>query len=73
MRRTLQSAALVLALSVPGYAGIMQCPVVEPTPQPARAEQESAAVVQEPTADGETSNNLTTSIVEVLLNLLALA
>jgi len=73
MRRTIQSVALVLALSVPGYAGIMQCPIVEPTPQPARAEQESAVVVQEPTTDGEIPNNLTTSVVEVLLTLLALS
>ncbi len=49
MRKTLKTAALVLVLSCPAFAGIMHTPGA-PTPQPT-----PASVVQEPT-DGVTLN-----------------
>ena len=86
MRRTIQSAALVLALSVTSYAGIMQCPIEEPTPPPPPAEQQSETVVQGPTTDGVMSTGTTAptadgmmgdgavaTFTQVILNLLALS
>ncbi len=85
MRRTVQSLALVLALSTPMYAGEMQCPVISPPPP-------SSPAVQGTTTDGEIDTPLTAdgymqtgasddimdngaaaTFAQVLLNLLALS
>lgn len=82
MRRTIQSAALVLALSVPSYAGIMQCPIEEPTPPPPSAEQQSETVFQGLTTDSEIPNGaadgymgtgVEATFTQIVLNLLALS
>jgi hypothetical protein len=76
MRRTVQSLALMLALSAPIYAGEMQCPVISPTPP-------SSPAVQGPTTDGEIStplmadgiiqNDAAATFLQVVLNLLTLS
>jgi hypothetical protein len=76
MRRTIQSVALMLALSIPGYAGIMQCPIVEPTPQPASAvqEQPTASDISTPqTTDGDMQNDAAATFAQIVLNLFALS
>jgi hypothetical protein len=69
MRKSISVLVLALVLSLTGSAsaGDMQNGVngTPPPPPPAPA-------VQEPTADDETPDILTTVIVEVVLNLLAL-
>jgi hypothetical protein len=67
MRKTLTTAALLLALSCPVWAGIMQTPPApQPTPTP-----ESA--VQEPTLNGEmpTPPDVSESLTQIALELLA--
>jgi hypothetical protein len=78
MRKTLGVFLLALIFACPVSAGIMGNGSPEPPPsQPATATQgpttdgEMDTGLTAPTADGETSNNATT-IIEVLLNLLAL-
>ena len=74
MRKSFSVLTLILALTCSAYAGEMQNGVTDDpqcgvtcTPPPP-----SAPAVQEPTTDGETPNTLTTTIIEVVLNLLAL-
>ncbi len=66
MRRTVQVLALMLALSAPATAGIMQCPVTSPTPQPA------TSATQESSADGIMGNDVAKSLTQTALDLLAL-
>ncbi len=61
MRRTLTTAALVLALCCPASAGIMH------TPAP-----ESAAAQEAQTTDGEMPNGLTEAVLSLLGGVLAL-
>ncbi|HZI17019.1 MAG TPA: hypothetical protein VEY09_00340 [Pyrinomonadaceae bacterium] len=70
MRKTLMTAALLLALSCPALAGEIGTPgVTAPPPQPAR-------IVQEPTdaasAGGIMQNDAPDSLTQTLLDLLAL-
>lgn len=71
MRRTIQSLALMLALSAPIYAGEMQFPVASPTPQ------QATSALQEPGVSGDISNPSATdetaadSFTETVLDLLA--
>lgn len=73
MRKTLTTAALLLAFSCPAFAGEMATPG-SPTPPPttANATQEPTNAVQEPTTDGELSNDVTDSLAGIALELLAL-
>lgn len=81
MRKTLTTAALVLALSCPAFAGIMHTPVAPepPPPQPASAmrevttDGEMSAGATSLTADGHMQNGAAATFVEVVLALLALA
>jgi hypothetical protein len=72
MRKTLTTAALVLALSCHAWAGIMQtppAPAPEPTPSPATAAQEPADGV---TLNSEISTpGVTESLKQTVLELLA--
>jgi hypothetical protein len=65
MRNAIRASVLMLALYCPASAGIVLSPPGVATPPP------PAPAVQGPTTDGEIPN-LTTAIVEVVLNLLAL-
>jgi hypothetical protein len=65
MRKTLTTAALVLALSCPAWAGIMQTPPA-PEPTPASATQEPTDGA---TLDGEMSTP--PSLTQIALELLA--
>jgi hypothetical protein len=64
MRRTVQSLALMLALSASVMAGEMPCPVNSPTPT-------TATVAQEPSANGIMQNGEPESLTQVALDLLA--
>jgi hypothetical protein len=64
MRRTVQVLALMLALSAPATAGIMQCPVASPTPP-------LASAAQEPTTNGIMQNDSADSLTQIALDLLA--
>jgi len=65
MRKTIQAAALMLAVSASTYAGEMQFPVTSPPPQ------QPANVTQEPTTEGEMQNDVADGITQIALNLLA--
>jgi hypothetical protein len=81
MRKTLTTAALVLALTCPAFAGEMHTPVAPtPTPlQPAGATQwptmdgEICTGVTATDADGDLQNDAAATFIQVLLNLLALS
>jgi hypothetical protein len=64
MRRTVQILALMLTLSAPATAGIMQCPVTSPMPP-------TASAVQEPTTNGDIQNDAAGSLTQTVLDLLA--
>jgi hypothetical protein len=73
MRRTVQGIVLALALSIPIYAGDMQCPIVEtPPPQPQQAA--SVALTDEQGVNSadqiETDITASESVTGVMLNLL---
>lgn len=72
MRKTLTTAALMLALSCPAWAGIMHTPPApepQPTPAPASAIQEPT---NEPTFNGEIHTpGLSGSLRQTALELLA--
>lgn len=74
MRKTLTMAALVLALTCPAWAGIMQTPPA-PEPPPASATQETTDGT---TLDGEiqippaASGSLTQTVLELLTVLLSI-
>ena len=69
MRKTLATAALLLALSCPAWAGIMQTPPApQPTPAPASAPQEPTDGV---TLHGDMPNGVTQSLTQTALELLA--
>ena len=70
MRQTLTTAALLLALSSPAFAGEVHIPPA-PQPTPASAVQEPTDGGQEPTA-GEIPNGATDILTETALDLLAL-
>ena len=79
MRKTLGAFLLALIFSCTVSAGIMGNGSPEPPPsQPAPTTQgpttdgEMDTGLTAPTADGEIPNNATTTIIEVLLNLLVL-
>ena len=65
MRKTLTTAALVLALSCPAWAGIMHIPPA-PEPQPASAAPELQA-----TTENETQNTFQGTVAQTVLELLA--
>ena len=65
MRKTIQAAALMLAVSASTYAGEMQFPVTSPPPQ------QPANVTQEPTTDSNIPNDVASSMTQIALNLLA--
>jgi ABC-type molybdate transport system substrate-binding protein len=64
MRKTLTTAALLLAFSCPAFAGEMGTPG-SPAPPPA-----TANAVQEPT-DGEITTGAAASLTQIALDLLA--
>jgi hypothetical protein len=65
MRKTLTTAALVLAFSCPALAGEMGIPG-SPAPPPTMA-----TVAQEPTANGYMQNESADSLTQIALDLLA--
>jgi hypothetical protein len=71
MRKTLTTAALLLAFSCPAFAGEMATPG-SPTPPPttANATEESRGV-QEPTTGGEIPNDVTDTLTGIALEVLA--
>ncbi len=73
MRKTLTTAALLLAFSCPAFAGEMHTPgsPTPPLPTTANATQEPIDAVQEPTTGGEIPNDLTDSLTGIALELLA--
>jgi hypothetical protein len=64
MRKTLLTAALVLAFSFPALAGEIATPG-SPAPPP------TATVAQEPTANGYMQNDSADSLTQIALDLLA--
>jgi hypothetical protein len=73
MRKTLTTAALVLALSCPAWAGIMHTP---PAPEPPPPSQPASAV-QEPTDEATLNGEIPTpgvseSLTQIALELLAI-
>jgi hypothetical protein len=75
MRRTVQILTLMLALSAPTTAGIMQCPVTSPTPEAtASAVQEPSAGdnISSPSTTDETADSLTETVLDLLAGALAL-
>lgn len=67
MRRTLTTAALVLALSCPALAGIMHTPgVTQPEPTPTSTTQESVTTDE----DTGATNTLIQTVLTVLVSLL---
>jgi hypothetical protein len=65
MRKTLTTAALLLAFSCPALAGEMGTPG-SPAPPPT-----TANAAQEPTTDGDMPNGAPDSLTQVALDLLA--
>jgi len=65
MRKTLTTAALVLAFSCPALAGEIATPG-SPAPPPT-----TATVAQEPTANGHMQNESADSLTQIALDLLA--
>jgi hypothetical protein len=65
MRKTLTTAALVLAFSCPALAGEIATPG-SPAPPPT-----TATVAQEPTANGYMQNDSADSLTQIALDLLA--
>ncbi|HEV7889014.1 MAG TPA: hypothetical protein VGP08_00175 [Pyrinomonadaceae bacterium] len=65
MRKTLTTAALLLALSCPALAGEMHTPA-SPTPPT------TASATQEPTANGWIQNDSADSLTQTVLDLFAL-
>ena len=63
MRKTLTTAALLLAFSCPAFAGEMATPGVTTPPQD--------STTQEPTTEGEMQNEATDSLTQIALELLA--
>ena len=70
MRKTLTTAALLLALGCPAFAGEVHIPPA-PQPPPASAVQEPTDADQEPTV-GEIPNGTTDILTKTALDLLAL-
>lgn len=67
MRNTLTTAALVLALSCPTWAGIMHTPgVKEPEPAPT-----PTSTVQEPITTNEDTTGATDTVTQIVLIVLA--
>ena len=71
MRKTLTTAALLLALGCPAFAGEVHIPPA-PQPPPASAVQEPTDAEQEPTLDGYMPNDAADSLTQTALDLLAL-
>ncbi len=75
MRNTLRVSVLVLAFCYPAFAGDIPCPVVAPTPQPAKIAQEAPFDVEiqySQTPDSSVQDGAI-ALFEVVLNLLALS
>ena len=73
MRKTLTTAALVLALSCYAWAGVMHTPGIQPEPTPTPT---PASAVQEPTDDATLNGEIHTTgasdiLTEAALDLLA--
>ena len=66
MRKAISVSALVLALVCSAHGGEMQNDSPQPPPS-----QPSANVTQEPTTEGEIQNDITVSLTEIALDLLA--
>lgn len=69
MRKVISVSALILALTYSVYAGDMPNGAPEPPPPPPPPMTSTAQV---PTTDGDMPNGMIFSILEVVLNLLAL-
>ena len=73
MRKTLTTAALLLAFSCPALAGEMGTPgSPAPPPTTASAVQEPTDAPDEPTTEGEMPNDAPDSVTQTALGLLAL-
>ena len=70
MRKTLGVCLLVLSLSAPVVAGEMPNWTPAPPP-PARAVQEPTNAAQDPTLNGEIPNDVTDTVTQVVMELLA--
>ena len=70
MRKTLTTAALLLAFSCPAFAGEMGTPGSPAPPPTTSAVQEPTYATQEPT-DGEMPNGVSDSLTQIALELLA--
>jgi hypothetical protein len=64
MRKTLTTAALLLAFSCPALAGEMHTPGITTPPT-------TTSPTQEPAANGEMQNEATDSLAQIALDLLA--
>jgi len=70
MRKTVQSLVLMLALSAPVYAGVMQCPITsEPPPPPSAAHEELTA---DNAGETEESDGFTETVLTLLKTALSL-
>ncbi|HZI19777.1 MAG TPA: hypothetical protein VEY09_14395 [Pyrinomonadaceae bacterium] len=69
MRRTLTTAALVLALTCPTFAGIMHTPVAAPPPPPPPSEEGSVTNAEPETG---ATDGLTEAALSLLRSVLAL-
>ena len=71
MRKTLTTAALLLALSCPAFAGIMHTPGAPETPT-AEADGiiHTGQPAQEPTANGDMQNGVTDTLTQFALSVL---
>jgi hypothetical protein len=69
MRRTLRTAALVLTLTCPAFAGEMHTPVAAPTPTPTPAQEEPASNAEPETGS---TDGFAEAALSLLRNVLAL-
>lgn len=71
MRKTVTTAALVLALSCSAWAGIMHTPGApqQPNPEPSPTPT-TASAVQEPVTNGEDTTGATETLTQVALDLI---
>jgi hypothetical protein len=68
-RNAAAALLLVLALSSPAFAGVMQTGLTDPDPQPTPTTANSTA--QTTTTDGEIHTDVATSMAQVALSVLA--
>ena len=70
MRRTLTTAALVLALCCPAFAGIMHTPAPAPPENAVTGEMHTPAPTTQSATGGESATGATDGLTEAMLSLL---